>query len=574
MISLEGRVELALDTLASLAVTVQSAPGTYALVLGSGISRSAGIPTGWEIVRILINRLAVAQDGVEPEDPFEWYETNVGDAPDYSQLIESLGSTPADRRTLLSEYFVPTDEDIEHGLKQPSRTHRSISRLVAKGYIKVIVTTNFDRLLEVALAEIGVQPIVISSADTAHGAMPLQHSECTIIKVNGDYLEPNIKNTVAELASYEDEMNSLLDRVFDEYGVIICGWSGDWDEALRGALNRNVSRRYGTFFAHKDALGDIASVLIGNRGGISIDIDDADSFFENLESKILGLEMYRASATTIATAKAQVKYLMADDKYRIRLHDLLFDEVKKVLSLDFSSQNTVHPTTELLAERMSFYEEQTAILNNLLFQLAFFADTDNHLQLIREVLMAIAQGKTEAGGYTVWMDLQFYPLTLATYAAGVAMASKGRVGPLLDGLPDIDVNRHTSHFPLFAAITPAVVLNPAACEFALGRGSRLTAASDYMANVVAKWAENVIVPESRIQDSYETFELLVSLVACLTAGTYYYRRSSWRRRHTPFHADVLAEFEPQLLSGSLIRFSPSDIAAAFSAWDRGIPAHW
>ncbi len=32
-----------------LAVTMQSGKGCLALLLGSGVSRSAGIPTGWEV---------------------------------------------------------------------------------------------------------------------------------------------------------------------------------------------------------------------------------------------------------------------------------------------------------------------------------------------------------------------------------------------------------------------------------------------------------------------------------------------------------------------------------------------
>jgi hypothetical protein len=349
--------EMVLDPLSSLALTVQSAPATYGLVLGSGVSRSAGISTGWEVVRTLIIRLAVAQDGVEPDDPFDWYLTNVGDAPDYSGLIESLGSTPADRRTLLSGYFEPTDEELERGVKQPTSAHRAIARLVAKGYITVIVTTNFDRLLEQALVDVGVQPLVITNADSARSATPLQHSACTIIKVNGDYLQPNIKNTVAELANYEAEVDALLDRVFEEYGVIVCGWSGDWDEALRGALNRSASRRYGTYFAHKDALGEMTKRTIGNRLGIPIEIDDADSFFETLETKILGLEVYRASATSLEVAKAEVKFLMADERYRIRLHDLLFSEVNNILALDFATENRERPTTENQVERMKIVED-------------------------------------------------------------------------------------------------------------------------------------------------------------------------------------------------------------------------
>lgn len=48
-----------LDPILSLAIAMQSDPGVYALLVGSGLSRSAGIPTGWEVVLDLIRKLAL-----------------------------------------------------------------------------------------------------------------------------------------------------------------------------------------------------------------------------------------------------------------------------------------------------------------------------------------------------------------------------------------------------------------------------------------------------------------------------------------------------------------------------------
>src|SRR5208282_2547101 len=115
--------------------------------------------------------------------------------------------------------------------KMPMPAHKAVAELVSGGYVRVIVTTNFDRLLEQALQERGIAPTVISTADQAQGALPLVHTNCTIIKVNGDYLDTRIKNTSSELGSYDQRIHTLLDRVFDEYGLIVCGWSATWDTA-------------------------------------------------------------------------------------------------------------------------------------------------------------------------------------------------------------------------------------------------------------------------------------------------------------------------------------------------------
>jgi hypothetical protein len=94
-------------------------------------------------------------------------------------------------------------------------------------YIQVVVTTNFDRLMEQALESVGVVPTVIVSPETASGMVPLVHSGPTIVKVNGDYLDSRIKNTEEELSRYDPAMDRLLDQIFDEYGLIICGWSAE-----------------------------------------------------------------------------------------------------------------------------------------------------------------------------------------------------------------------------------------------------------------------------------------------------------------------------------------------------------
>jgi hypothetical protein len=57
-----------LEPTLSLAIALQSDPGVYALLLGSGVSKSAGIPTGWEIVLDLTRKLArLMNEGCVPQ---------------------------------------------------------------------------------------------------------------------------------------------------------------------------------------------------------------------------------------------------------------------------------------------------------------------------------------------------------------------------------------------------------------------------------------------------------------------------------------------------------------------------
>ena len=161
-----------IEPILSLAFGVHSIKGAYALLLGSGVSRSAGIPTGWEVVLDLIRKVArLSGQDCEP-DPAAWYKAAFGAEPGYSSLLDQLAGSPSERSRLLRTYFEPSAEEREQGLKLPTAAHKAIAELVAAEYVRVIVTTNFDRLVEQALEAIGISPTVISTPDAVDGRPP------------------------------------------------------------------------------------------------------------------------------------------------------------------------------------------------------------------------------------------------------------------------------------------------------------------------------------------------------------------------------------------------------------------
>jgi len=200
------------NTIIKLAFTMYSSPGVYALLLGSGISRDAGILTGWEVTLDLIRKIA-ATEKEKPKDFEKWYQERYHESPDYTKLLKKLTITPTDRANLLRSYFEPKAEEREAGLKIPTLAHKCIAILIKYGYIRIILNTNFDRLLEEALLEQGITPTIISTEDEMKGEMPFVHNNCTIIKLHGDYKDTRIKNTPEELAKYPKKVDKYLDRV-------------------------------------------------------------------------------------------------------------------------------------------------------------------------------------------------------------------------------------------------------------------------------------------------------------------------------------------------------------------------
>ena len=111
--------------------------------------------------------------------------------------------------------------------------------------------------MENALRERGIEPTVVSSVDALTGAEPITHSTCYVLKLHGDYKDARILNTESELSGYPAPYDALLDRILDEHGLIISGWSGEWDHALRAAFLRAPNRRYSMFWAARGTPGSV-----------------------------------------------------------------------------------------------------------------------------------------------------------------------------------------------------------------------------------------------------------------------------------------------------------------------------
>jgi hypothetical protein len=415
-----------IDPMLSLALSVHANKGVFALLLGSGISRSAGILTGWEIILDLTRKLAHLQGENCESDPAAWYEKTFNETPDYAKLLEDIGKSQAERSQLLRSYFEPNAEEREQRLKLPTDAHKAIAELVAAGYIRVIVTTNFDRLLENALESKGIIPTIISTPDAVTGALPLAHTHCTIIKLHGDYLDLHIKNTQDELKAYDERFNDLLNRVFDEYGLIVCGWSAEWDTALRAAFERCSSRRFTTFWCAKGQTGEAAKKLIDFRRAQILSITGADAFFRELTEKVSALEEFATPHPLSAkVALANLKRYLPDPQQRIRLHDLVIQETEKLYSELTDEQFPIEdfpPGEKRIQEftnRLRRYEELSVALLSFMIAGCYWGES-HQKDLWKNCLERIANPSGSTGTSEVFTQLRSYPALLLLYGAGIA----------------------------------------------------------------------------------------------------------------------------------------------------------
>ncbi len=504
------------DTLTQISFSVFENKGVFAVLLGSGLSRSAEIPTGWEITLDLVRRVAKAQGVADQADWAKWYATATGKEPNYSDLLEEIASTPDERRAILHSYIEPTDEEREQGKKVPTPAHHAIAALVRAGFIRVIITTNFDRLMENALREQGIEPTVVASEDALKGAEPLTHSQCYLVKLHGDYKDARILNTDSELSAYPSSYDQLLDRIFDEHGLIVCGWSGEWDHALRAAFLRTANRRYPVYWALRGEAGEGAQALIRHRAAKQVAIHGADDFFKGLHQRVETLmQSQRQNPLSMDLLISSTKRYLSKPEYRIQLDDLITHELDAAIAkLDSAGLWAgAQWTSQELEKRVHHYEMVTEPLARMVSVLGRWGN-GSELNTVVDVIRALHHhAESLGGGMTVWLGLRSYPAVLLFNAYGLGLVRAQRWKDLhsffASTLPraERDAMRIVDVLFLWAWKGAADDV----WKHLPGLDRRKTPLSDHLHDVMASWKQSFIGVEPNFELLFERFETLASL---------------------------------------------------------------
>ncbi|MFJ2230536.1 SIR2 family protein [Streptomyces halstedii] len=513
----------------AMALNVHSSPGVYALLLGAGVSIASGVKTGWGVVQDIVGQIAAVRDPDNPDarseamaDPETWWEAATSEPLGYSALLAAAAPMPASRQAMLARYFEP--EEGQDDSKGPTAAHRAIAQLVKRGSVRVILTTNFDRLTERALQEVGISPQVVSRPDQIKGIKPLTHSQVTVIKLHGDYADLEQRNTVDELDTYPDELQQLLNRVLDEYGLIVCGWSADWDKALVRAVEGTRSRRYPLFWSQYGRFSDAAKALTAQHDAVVIDGKNADELFTDLVRRIEALDRLTTAPITRDVAVVQLKRALPDPLRRIELFDLVDQAVTQITDPATAEHKPVSSPpgawADTFGSNVRGYRADSEVLLHLLATGVFHDDGvhDRVWQRAVEQLLRL-RDTTPSPFHEALEILRHLPALLATWTIGVAAVLSRREELLASTLyrPEWAVS-HSGHSRLGPAwsLNPLRVLDTGSLHdmhHLRGGGKCIYPQSNWLKDTLREPFQLVEPSDTAYQAACARFEFLTSMVA-------------------------------------------------------------
>ncbi len=427
-----------LDPIVSLSVALAEAPGTCAFFLGSGVSRDAGVPTGWQVMREGLRKLqqldATSAEPLDDDALDAWLAETGREHITYSELLELIAPDQAVRREYLAGFFEG---------REPGPTHEALADMAARSMIRVFITTNFDRLLEHALQARGIEPVVIASDADLEAAMPREHATCVVVKPHGDYLRETIRNTPEELATLDPGMTAELGEIFNRYGIVVVGYSGG-DEGIGNILRARRSR-FGVWWVARGELTPDGANLVEASAARIVRRDTAADFLADLNSRLRVFEEHPSGITPAVAHDSVMALLRAGD-------DIGLEETLRRERHPYEAELR-RVTAEALADHSALSDDDVrAVWTKLrptlerrlagLLPLAVYAP-DRFEQELRHLARALER-RPMLGGLTMWIQLPEFAATWLAYVCGAVCTRMERLDSLQALLSSTwtDANNH------------------------------------------------------------------------------------------------------------------------------------
>lgn len=127
----------------------------------------------------------------------------------------------------------------------------------------------------------------------------------------------------------------------------------------------------------------------------------------------------------IRTLQETIKSYLSDKKDKIRLDDIVTNEIRRVLDStggkDFPVQ-TANVDSQEFANRLKRYEHIVADLQMMVTLIAKWG-TEEHRGVLEKIFSRVSESNIVSEGKVAWLTLRWYPVMILLYSGGVAALS-------------------------------------------------------------------------------------------------------------------------------------------------------
>ena len=223
------------------------ATGNYAFLIGAGTSRPrpSGIPTAGELIdewRLRCYEFQHPNETDPSEDTVaEWAKEQENDdsvepGDEYGYWFDRFHPDPAARREYIQELVDGADPTTGHLILASMMSHRSGGQQVP-----LTLTPNFDDLLFDAFYLLSEERPQIINHRAVVPEFQITQDDPAIVKLHGDYLYSNLRNTDEETDRLSESMETVVTETTKEYGLIVVGYSGRDDSIMSALEDADIS---------------------------------------------------------------------------------------------------------------------------------------------------------------------------------------------------------------------------------------------------------------------------------------------------------------------------------------------
>lgn len=421
-----------LDPLLSLASVMSTTPTSHVVLAGAGMSKTSGMPSAWDVLVDVGQTLAKSmspEDAAAAGDDIEaWYLASFGTPLRYEDLLEAVAPKRLERQQRLRAYFEPTAAERDAGHKQPTAGHKALARLVEDGFVGVIITLNFDHLIEMALWDLGIQPLVVKSAEELATLPALRFLPPVVVHLHGDYTAAgSMRNTRVELRDYPADAVRWLERVLGEHGLIAAGWSAEYDPALVRLVRDLPTRPFTSYWIEPGDMAVPASSLASDCGIVHVRAG-ADDAFARLGAAVTSLhERPGRHPLALDVAVATAKRDLSTQVQPVAVHDALRAELARLRDAPELNLTRFDPPAGRVDIDVVYgdLEERCAVAAALIATVVYWGDNRTDDWWLGEI-RHMGQPNEGVGGSQALIRRMNLPALLFFYTAGVAALAARR----------------------------------------------------------------------------------------------------------------------------------------------------